>query len=203
MRAKTLTAAVGVVTLTSIAALAPACGRADAPAEVPGEAIELVDLAGRPVDPFAASGLTADVFVFVRTDCPVSNRYAPELRRLAEEFGPRGVRFVLVYPNPDATAEAIRAHLQEYGLQMTALRDPEHRLVERTEVTITPEAVVFTPAGELVYRGRIDNRYVDFGKTRARASEHDLQRAIEAVLEGRSVATPRTQAVGCFIADLT
>lgn len=33
------------------------------------------DLAGKPVDPFAPSA-NVRVFIFVRTDCPVSNRYA-------------------------------------------------------------------------------------------------------------------------------
>jgi hypothetical protein len=40
------------------------------------------------------------VLVFVRTDCPISNRYAPELRRLQDRFAPRGMAFWLVYPDP-------------------------------------------------------------------------------------------------------
>src|SRR5258705_11944192 len=41
------------------------------------------------------------VCLFTRTDCPVSNSYAPEVRRIYEKFSPRGGGFYLVYPDPD------------------------------------------------------------------------------------------------------
>lgn len=170
--------------------------------EDPAVSVKLLDLSGQVVDPFAESDAKAIVFLFTRTDCPVSNRYAPEVRRLHEEFKDRGVEFRMVYPNPDVTAEAIESHLKEYGYSIGALRDPEHRLVDLTQATITPEAAVYVPDWEMVYRGRIDNRYVDFGKARARATQHDLQDALEAALAGKPVPNPRTEAVGCFIADL-
>jgi hypothetical protein len=176
--------------------------RGDQPAEASAPAVELVDLSGRSVDPFESLAPGATVFLFTRTDCPVSNRYAPEIRRLHERYAERGVAFWLVYPNPDVTAEAIRAHIAEYEYPLPALRDAQHRLVHLTEATITPEAAVYSADGRLVYRGRIDDRYVDFGKTRARATRHDLEDAIEATLSGRPVPNPRTEAVGCFIADL-
>ena len=43
----------------------------------------------------AAPDLT--VLVFTTTDCPISNRYAPEIKRLSETFSGKA-RFVLVYP---------------------------------------------------------------------------------------------------------
>jgi len=161
--------------------------------------LRLVDLDGSEVDPFGDAAVT--VFVFSRTDCPISNRYAPELRRLYESFAPRGVRFWLVYPDPDEAVEAIRRSLEEYDYPVTGLRDPRHVLVDRTEATVTPEAVVFKGSEDLVYRGRIDDRFVDFGKTRAAATTHDLEDALEAVLDGRPVPHPRTRAVGCYIPD--
>src|SRR5258706_7607896 len=53
----------------------------------------------------AADGKKPDektiVCLFTRTDCPISNSYAPEMRRIHEKFSPRGVAFYLVYPDPD------------------------------------------------------------------------------------------------------
>ena len=72
-----------------------------------------VDLGGNAVDPFAAAAKVR-VFVFVRTDCPVSNRYAPELKRLNDEFAARGAAFSLVYADPAQTSEGIRQHIEEY-----------------------------------------------------------------------------------------
>ena len=107
----------------------------------------------------------------------------------------------MVYPDPGEPLQAIRQHLADFEFPGRAARDPEHALVEKTQANVTPEAAVFAD-GEWVYLGRIDNRFVDFGKTRAAATTHDLAGALEAILDGRPVPASRTPAVGCFIPDL-
>ena len=158
---------------------------------------------GSQVDPFANPENKAVVLIFVCTDCPVANRYAPELRRLAEKFGERGAMFYLVYADPAESSDAIRQHLSDYQHQTPALRDPEHLLVKFCGVTRTPEAALFSPGHIRCYRGRIDDQFTDYGKSREVASQHDLEEAIEAVLNGKSVAVPVTEAVGCYIPGVT
>ena len=183
--------------LAALLALASGCRAAPAPPA----GLRLVDLEGAEVDPLA-TGAPASVLVFVSSDCPISNRYAPELQRIQREFATRGVEFWLVYPNADETGETIRRHLEAYGHPGRPARDLHHTLVRATGVTVTPEAAVFDRAGRLVYVGRIDDRFVDFGKTRAAPTRHDLTDALEATLAGHAVEEPRTRAVGCFIPDL-
>ena len=163
--------------------------------------LNLTNLSGRPVNPFADTD-PASVFLFMRSDCPIANRYAPELRRLHEAFSPRGVRFWLVYVDPSEEAGSIQRHAEEYQVPGEILRDSGHRLVRLTGARVTPEAAVFDAGGRLVYRGRIDDRYPDFGKARAKPNRRDLMLALESVLQGETVAEPETRAVGCFIADL-
>jgi hypothetical protein len=55
--------------------------------------------------------------------------------------------------------------------------------------------------GEVTYRGRIDDRYVDLGKKREAPSQRDLRAALDAALAGRAVLTSRTKAIGCLIPD--
>ena len=175
------------------------------PDEAPHTSLYLLDLAGRRVEPLQAVGAKVTVFVFARTDCPISNRYAPELQRLHRRFAPAGVRFWLVYPDPGEPSEAIRRHLREFGYGFHALRDPEHTLVRLTRATVTPEAAVFVGTGReasLVYRGRIDDRYVDLGRSRAAPTTRDLEELLRALGEGRAVAPRTTAAVGCWIAPL-
>jgi hypothetical protein len=162
----------------------------------------LLDLEGNPVEPWEILKDSVDVWIYTRTDCPVSNRYAPEVRELHETFHQRGVNFYLIYVDSRETAESIRAHLKEYEYPCEALRDPDHTTVRYTEVTVTPEAVVFDKSGRAVYRGRISDLYVDVGNARANATTNDLHDAIEATLSGRPVAEPVTKAVGCLIGDL-
>jgi len=164
-----------------------------------------LDLEGRRVDPFEGQDRKATVLVFVRTDCPIANRYAPELRRLQERFAARGAAFWLVYADAAEPVEAIRAHLRAFDLPARALRDSGHVLVRRAGARVTPEAAVFVPGAggaRLAYRGRIDDRYVDFDRMRAAPTTHDLEDALEAVLAGRAGPRETTTAVGCFLADV-
>lgn len=161
------------------------------------ETLDGVDASWRP-DP----DRIATVFLFVRTDCPISNRYAPEYARLFETHAPQGVEFRFVYVDPDQTADTIRAHRADYALPADAWIDRTHALVEWTGATITPEAAVVDGTGNLRYRGRIDDRYVDFGKARREASVRDLDEAIRALQRGDRRPLETTRAVGCFIVDL-
>ena len=168
----------------------------------PSPGIALKDPDGRLVDPFlAAENSSAIVFLFASVDCPVSNRYAPEVQRLHATFASRNVAFWLVYPNPGDTPDAVREHLKAFGYPVHALLDPHHDLVKVTKVSITPEAAVFTRARTLAYHGRIDDKFVSLGVERPAATRHDLLDALTAVVAGKSPIEPSAPAVGCFIAD--
>jgi hypothetical protein len=158
----------------------------------------VTDLDGQPVDPFAAAA-PVTVLLFVSTDCPISNRYVPELGRLRARFEPQGVSFWLVYPTAEESAAAITSHQHEFGLTFPALRDPRHMLVRRSQVSVTPESAVFLRGGALAYHGRIDDRIVDFGESRPEPTRHELADAIDATLAGRPAAAAAGHAVGCTI----
>jgi hypothetical protein len=164
--------------------------------------IHLLDLENRRVDPLVSvAGVKATVLVFISTDCPISNRYAPEVRRLSESFAPKGIAFWLVYPNASENPQQIRDHLTSFSFPTRALRDTGQALAKRVHATVTPEAVVVA-GGRILYRGRIDDRYVGLGVERTAPSTHDLEDALNAVMAGNRVEHPTTRAVGCFIADL-
>jgi hypothetical protein len=154
-----------------------------------------IDLEGRAVEPISA-GTT--VLVFASTSCPISNRYAPELARLHARFAPRGAAFFLVYADGEEPLALLRRHHAEHAYPFPALRDPARRLARASQATITPEAAVFT-AGRLAYHGRIDDRFIDFGKERAAPTHHDLADAVEASLAGRPPPSATEPALGCTI----
>jgi len=163
----------------------------------------LLDIDGRHVTVReVTSGAHGSVLLFLRTDCPVSNRYAPEIRRLFGAFSRQGVAFWLVYPNPAEPAAAIRDHVQTFGYPGHVVRDPDHVLVRLASATITPEAAVVDPRGRVVYHGRIDDRFANLGVDRQTATEHTLEDALAATLLGNPVRRPVARAVGCFITDL-
>ncbi len=163
-----------------------------------------VDLDGRPVM-LAQSAAPAIVLFFTASDCPISNRYEPEMLRLEQKFGPSGVQFWWVYPNPEDTVEVIRRHQVQFAGSARVIRDTQQSLMHIAHAEITPEAAILVPeSGALheVYHGRIDDRYIAFGQERPHAMHHDLENAIVAVLANRVVPQPGGPPVGCSIVPL-
>jgi thiol-disulfide isomerase/thioredoxin len=138
------------------------------------------------------------VYVFTTTDCPISNRYAPEIQRLAAKYGGKA-RFVLVYPVPADTPEVIKTHHSKFGYSMDYVRDAQ--LVKKTGVTVTPEVAVMR-GSTLLYRGRIDDRHAAFGVERPKATTHDLDDVLSAAIAGKAIAYRETRAIGCILSDL-
>lgn len=159
------------------------------------------DLDGKSFDPVRAAPGKVLVLIFVRTDCPISNRYAPTLQRLSA-LNEGKAAFFLVYPDEKETADSIRKHDRDFGYTFAALRDPHRDLVKRSHAQITPEAAVFDAHRRLIYHGRIDNLYQDFGHARKAATTHELEDAIQAAIRGKSMKAEATPAVGCYISDL-
>ena len=162
---------------------------------------QALDLGGSSVDPLKQAPGKLLVLIFVRTDCPISNRYAPLIQEMSVKYGGQ-TDFWLVFPDKNESPETIRSYLQEFGYKLPALRDPEHALVKRSQVKVTPEVAVFDAKRALVYRGRIDNLYQDFGRARRSATTHELADAIEAARKGLAPAVASADGFGCFIADL-
>lgn len=148
-----------------------------------------------------ASRPHATVYLFTTTDCPIANGYAPEINRIVSAYAPRNIDFRLVYVDPDTTDEQAKHHAKEYGYTCLFLLDPRHEWVRKVGATMTPEAAVVSSDGSLVYRGRIDDLYVDYGKRRKEPTTRDLRDALDAVLEGKPILNRTTTAIGCFIPD--
>jgi len=163
----------------------------------------LEDIDGNPLPAIGAGDDKATAVFFVMSDCPISNVFAPEINRICDDFDDQGVRCYLAYVDPELDAEQIDAHRKDYGHHRPVIHDREQKLVQRAGATITPEVAVFDPTGEVAYLGRINNFYAKLGVPRRQATVHDLRDALTAVVAGRPVETPRTQAVGCYIPDLS
>src|SRR5277367_5036874 len=67
----------------------------------------------------------ATVFIFVATECPNSNTYAPILARLYREYSPRGVAFFNVYSDPSESACTVGKHDADFQTPFAALLDPD------------------------------------------------------------------------------
>lgn len=164
-----------------------------------------LDLQGRPIRELTGRGIRAVVLIFAATDCPISNRYVPEIARLNHEFANQGVRFWWVFPNPGDTAPVVAQHDHDFSISESALLDPQQNLVHMAHATVTPEATLFlVKDGGLheVYNGRIDDRYISLGQERPQARRHELEDALHAALAAKPIPQPGGPSVGCSIVFL-
>ncbi len=139
------------------------------------------------------------VLFFAGYDCPISNAYSKELTRIYDEFSPKKISFCVVYADADLSRENAAKHAREYAFHCPAVLDPKMTLALKVGATIKSEVAVLSPKGEVLYRGRIDNRYVDFGRRREQVTAHELRDALDAIVAGKPISVLREKAIGCDI----
>jgi hypothetical protein len=146
----------------------------------------LADTGGKP----HTSGETAGkltVYIVTSANCPIAAKYRPVLDRLRGQYP--AVEFFAVVPG----------NLPPPEQTFPVLLDPRFEVSRQLNAEMTPEAFVFDKQGKLRYRGRIDDRYVDFGKARPEPTQEDLRFALDDLEAGRPVKVTRRRGVGCFV----
>ena len=150
---------------------------------------------GRYLEP--SDSLTA--FVFLGTECPLSQNYTRTLNGLQAQYRTQGLRVLGVFSVSDDHPGRIDTFSRRYQLRFPVIRDAQQELAGHFSASLTPEVFLTGRQGQLLYAGQIDNWFVDLGKQRSVITRHYLRQAIEAALAGQAVSTNRTEAVGCYI----
>jgi peroxiredoxin len=152
----------------------------------------LRDLDGRSVAYSELKG-SVTVVAFISTQCPVSNAYNDRMNALYKEFSSR-VKFVFVNSNANESADEVRRHARDAGFEFPVYKDVNNVVANRFGAQATPETFVMDGDGVIRYHG-----YVEDAQNPARVKNPGLKLAIQAVLDGKAVATPETKAFGCTI----
>lgn len=160
--------------------------------------IPLIDLAGQE-HAWDRTATQARVFVFISAECPISNRILPEVNRLWQEFQSQGLAFFLVHADAHISRRVARQHADEYAIGPPVVLDRSGRLVMALKPTHTPQAIVVSTQGELLYSGAIDDRHPAPARASRPVSRRWLHEAVQAVVQQQPLETPRTEPVGCLI----
>jgi peroxiredoxin len=159
--------------------------------------VKLIGVDGKMTNLHALKGKTV-VAVFLSFECPVSNSYAPVLNELVKSYHDKNVAFIALAPTKDDAAELAK-QAKEFDLKFTLYRDAELKVARALDAKKVPEAFVLDRDLKLCYRGRIDDGYAQRLVPKKKFDRHDLRDAIDAVLAGKSIKEPITEAVGCPI----
>lgn len=193
LRAFSGTALLALLLSASVAAQTP--GRtlplADRPMTAVGaEASTLGDLVG-------PSGL---VVAFWSNSCPWVQKNEARFVALANDFGAKGIGFVVVNANdpnayPDETPAALAAQVANGKYTFPYLIDAEAALAKALGAQRTPEIFVFNANRVQVYAGAID----DSPALADNVTTPYLKAALDALVAGQAVAQAATKSIGCTI----
>jgi peroxiredoxin len=162
----------------------------------------LKDHRGRPVSLAKHAEGKLAVVAFLGTECPLAQLYGPRLAELAKKFEPRGVAFLAIDSNHQDTRNDIQHYVQVCQLGFPMLLDVNNLVANHFGATRTPEVYLLDRERVVRYRGRIDDQFGiknGISYKRPAPNRNDLALAIEALLAGKAISEPVTEAPGCLI----
>jgi peroxiredoxin len=145
--------------------------------------------------------------IFTCNHCPIAQMYEQRIEKLYEDYGQRGVAVVAIEGNdPKAirideldssdmsdTLNEMKARVAWKHLHYPYLYDGETQAVTLAYgPQATPHVFIFDKNRRLRYEGRFDNSY-----RIEKATVHDAQNAIDALLAGKPVLVTHTGVFGC------
>ena len=140
------------------------------------------------------------LFIFLSPECPLCQNYSLVLNKIYREYGEK-VRFYGIIPGKTYTAETIKGFAKKYKIVFPLFIDRALSLSHYLKATTTPEVILLNNNNELLYKGAIDDWFLDIGKQRTRTTKDFLRDALDQQLGGKTVALKRTKAIGCYIND--
>lgn len=140
------------------------------------------------------------VFVFMTGECPVSRTYFPVLNDLYKEWGKneKDIQLLGIWADVTQTPQDVAGIVKEFSIEFPVLLDRDASLGKALKPTTVPEVFVLDHHGEVSYRGRIDDRFLQLGSRKPAATEETLKRAVEKVAAGLPVLEAATKPVGCY-----
>jgi hypothetical protein len=139
------------------------------------------------------------VYVFLHPECVISRYVTGALRQLHAQYSEQKVVFLGVFPDQNLTEAELRAFAIRFDLPFELVSDPGLQRTNELGARVTPEVFLVHDDGQVLYRGRVDDRYYKVGGMRPRTSSEDLAQALSDFFSGQLTAPRETQAVGCFI----
>lgn len=143
------------------------------------------------------------IIAFDCNTCPVSKAYNERIQALNKKFAPQGFPLIAINPNsPDLSSgdsfdEMVR-YAKKKGYDFPYLYDESQATVRAFGATNTPHMFVLTKNGDqykVAYIGAIDDNSRDADEVKTKY----VEQAVDALLAGKTVATPKTKAVGCGV----
>ncbi|HKI17760.1 MAG TPA: redoxin domain-containing protein [Isosphaeraceae bacterium] len=153
---------------------------------------------GRDRSLYALRGSRAIVLVFIGTDCPVGNQYAPRLIEMNRDYKTKGVVFLGISSNAHDSEKEVARYVHDMGFDFPVLKDLQNKVADSGLVERTPEVLVLDGAGRVRFRGAIDDQY-KVGKARNAPTQNYVRDALDALLANQPLKVTATKVEGCLL----
>lgn len=137
--------------------------------------------------------------ILISPECPLCKNYMPILKELQKKY--KEVAFYGIVPGSSYSAKEMANFKGVFDINFPILIDNHKQLTSYVNATTTPEVILINSLGVIQYRGLIDNWPVSLGQKRKVVTEKYLDKAIDDLLNRRSVYK-ETKPVGCLINDI-
>ena len=140
------------------------------------------------------------IVVFSCNHCPAAIGSQDRMIRLDKDYKAKAVALVAINSNedknhPDDSFEKMKQRAAEKGFAFPYLRDESQDVAKAYGALRTPHFYVFDAQRRLRYAGRMDDNPYDAAK----ATQHDLRNALEAMLTGQKPPVEVTNPIGCNV----
>lgn len=143
------------------------------------------------------------IIAFDCNTCPVSKAYNERIKGLNAKYAPKGFPLIAINPNsPELSSGESFDEMVKYAKKKSYnfpyLYDESQATIRAFGPTNTPHMFVLTKSGseyKVAYIGAIDDNSRDADDVKTKY----VEAAVDALLEGKPVATPKTKAVGCGV----
>lgn len=139
--------------------------------------------------------------IFLCNHCPYVKHIADGLKRLADDYLPKGIAVVGVSSNdvasyPDDSPEKMKQEKLARGYAFPYLFDETQEVARAYHAACTPDFFLFDGSHRLVYRGQMDDSRPSNGKP---VTGNDLREALDRLLAGEPPLEHQTPSLGCNI----
>jgi thiol-disulfide isomerase/thioredoxin len=143
----------------------------------------------------------ATVVMFICNHCPYVVHIRSELVKLANEYTNKGISFVAINSNdvksyPDDSPEKMKLMANEFSFPFPYLFDETQDVARAYMAACTPDFYIFDKNLHCVYRGQMDESRPG---SNISPSGSDLRKALDSILNSRSVSADQKPSMGCNI----
>ena len=142
-----------------------------------------------------------NLFVFLSPECPLCKNYTAVLNKISRDFSVDSFVIIGIVSGKAYSPEEVNSFKKEYSVDFQLFIDKAKKLTNYLEATITPEVVLMSDKGRLIYRGAIDDWVTDLGKNKIRPEKEYLRLAVTQYINHQPISIKKTKPKGCYIND--